>query len=769
VSLPDKMDKKSAFIKNSLTLITGTTIAQSIVIISAPILTRIYSPEDFGVFAFYIAIISIMEHIITGKYELAIITAKHQKEALQLVALVIILTSFFSLLSLIVVLIFNQHIADLLNRPSMVNWLYFIPLAIFLSGVYQALYNFLNLKKKYPNLSIAKITQNTTMVAGQLSSTLIIINPLGLILGSLIGHFFAVLSLIRSIIKFNYFKNFSIDKKQIKYLLKKYIKFPKFEAPATLLNSFALQSPNLLLPALFGATFAGFFYLTQKVIQAPIVLITYAISDVYRQRVADTYHKTGNVKSLFLKTALVLFLISLPPAILLFYFAEDLFSFIFGAEWVVAAEYVKILIPAVVLRFIVVPLFYIIYIVEKQHINLIGMIFLTIVIILTSLIADNHYQFIIGLSIYYTILYTVYFFIAAFYSGVFAKTTTDNKVLVLNHRNLLSGQPSHERQMSFVEFFQDNNIQVYNYDTPKTLTEKMKLLKYIFSNSINNIFISMPEFRNWFLFLIPKMNIVLDIRDGWSVAIIGGYGGHIKPNKIKGYIAKMVERFAISRAKLTITCTLGLQNYLQKLSTKKIILSYNGYSKEDKKIVTKLKKNIIYKKNSQIINAVCCGSFAEYSLKKAQFITKRLSKKYANKKVVFKIIGADIKKNKTLLKFIKNNNIKNIELKILPRMEKIKMLEQILKSDIAITVLRDPEYDLGTKIYQYILCGVPIFNYFDDKVHNDFVKLFIKSDLKQIVKNDKFLRINQINQYKQVIINALSLNKNLNNTKSILL
>ena len=63
---------KSEFSKNVLTLMTGTTIAQAIPIAISPILTRIYSPEDFGVFVLYTAIVSLVTAISTGKYELAI-------------------------------------------------------------------------------------------------------------------------------------------------------------------------------------------------------------------------------------------------------------------------------------------------------------------------------------------------------------------------------------------------------------------------------------------------------------------------------------------------------------------------------------------------------------------------------------------------------------------------------------------------------------------------------------------------------------------------
>ncbi len=50
----NKFFPKNEFAKNVLTLITGTTTAQTIPIIISPLLTRIYSPEDFGVWDYFL-------------------------------------------------------------------------------------------------------------------------------------------------------------------------------------------------------------------------------------------------------------------------------------------------------------------------------------------------------------------------------------------------------------------------------------------------------------------------------------------------------------------------------------------------------------------------------------------------------------------------------------------------------------------------------------------------------------------------------------------
>ena len=111
----NKLKPKSEFSKNVLTLMTGTTIAQAIPIAISPILTRIYTPEDFGVLALFVAITTIFGTIANGRYELAIMLPKKDEDAINIFALGFIITCFISLILLILVLIFMRNWLILLS------------------------------------------------------------------------------------------------------------------------------------------------------------------------------------------------------------------------------------------------------------------------------------------------------------------------------------------------------------------------------------------------------------------------------------------------------------------------------------------------------------------------------------------------------------------------------------------------------------------------------------------------------------------------------
>ena len=109
--------KENDFAKNIVTLLTGTTAAQIIPFALSPILTRLYSPDDFGVLALFFSICSILSVVAAGRYELSIVIPEKDEEAANIVALSIFVSVIFALFLQIVFAVFNSGIALLLG-----NW-----------------------------------------------------------------------------------------------------------------------------------------------------------------------------------------------------------------------------------------------------------------------------------------------------------------------------------------------------------------------------------------------------------------------------------------------------------------------------------------------------------------------------------------------------------------------------------------------------------------------------------------------------------------------
>lgn len=399
---------KSEFSRNVLTLMTGTTIAQAIPIAISPILTRIYTPEDFGVFALYMSIASIVSVFATGRYEMAIMLPEDDDDVKSIVKLIMILVSAIAFFSVVIVFFFNQILTDLFDNKALSNWLYFLPVSIFCTGLYQV-YNYLLIREKnFTNLSANKIIASTTNSVTQLFFGIMFANSLGLLLGNIFGYIVSIFFIIKHKVlnRFFDFQNISVKKVAIEYQ-----NFPKYDLPSVLVNVVANQLPLLALGKFFGLGVVGFYSLMYKVLMMPIGLVSSSILDVFKQRATEDYHKYGNCKDIYVKTFKSLVLLGIIPFTILGIFAPELFTFVFGEKWRIAGEYAQIMAPMLYLKFVISPLSYTFYVAGKQKFDFIGQMCLLLTIIFAVCMGwkyDSEIILLVALSIGYTIIYLFY-------------------------------------------------------------------------------------------------------------------------------------------------------------------------------------------------------------------------------------------------------------------------------------------------------------------------------------------------------------------------
>jgi len=356
---------KSEFNRNILTLMTGTTIAQAIPIAISPILTRIYTPEDFGIFAIFLAITLIIGSIANGRYELAIMMPKKDEDAINIFALGFIITTSLSLLLLVLVLIFQKYFIFLLKNEEIGVWLYFVPISVFFFGIFNILNYFNNRKKNYKDISNANILKSIVAAIIQLSIGFIQQGATGLISGQIISQFFANTKLLKNIIKDKVLIS-KITKKKIIALAKRYKNFPKYSMPSGLLNITSLQVPVFLLGAFFNIAIVGFYSLSYRFISLPMSIIGSSIGQVFFQKSSELKNDKKALKKITLETYKKLFKIGILPFAIITVFGDYIFAFVFGKDWIVAGEYAQLLAIWILFLFIHSPITNLFSTLEKQ-------------------------------------------------------------------------------------------------------------------------------------------------------------------------------------------------------------------------------------------------------------------------------------------------------------------------------------------------------------------------------------------------------------------
>ena len=408
--LLNNLKPKSEFTKNVLTLMTGTTIAQAIPIAISPILTRLYTPEDFGVLALFVAITSIFGSIANGRYELAIMLPRKDEDAINIMALGFIINLCLSLFLLVIVILFHGKIILLLNNKDISPWLYFVPLSVFLIGCFNLLNYFNNRLKHYKELARANVYKSIGMAIVQLSLGFIKAGAAGLISGQIFSQIISNTKLFFNIKKLELFER--IRKAKIIAIGKRYRDFPKFSMWSVLANMLSTHLTNILISSFYSVKTLGFYSLAQRMLGMPSSLIGGSIGQVFFEEATKEKHKTGKAIKTFNSTLKKLLMIAMPSFALLYFIVEDLFAFIFGKEWEIAGSYAKILVPWFCIRFISSTLSIVNVVFEKNknglYINIVLMITSITSVVFSAYFNLNVEKFLIIYSVLMSVEYAIF-------------------------------------------------------------------------------------------------------------------------------------------------------------------------------------------------------------------------------------------------------------------------------------------------------------------------------------------------------------------------
>jgi len=422
------------FNKNILTLIKGNSFAQIFPLLLSPILTRLYSPSEFGVFALFISLSMILGTITAGRYDLTIMLPKKDDSAINLFILGFLITCILSIVLFIFIFLYYDSLTRLFLLKNIDFPFLLLPIMVFLIGLFNLL-NYLNTRMQYfKSISNSLILKSVSIVSLQLILSFFKFGSFGLILGQVIGQFVSNMLLLKKVFKEKVLSPNKMDIVKMIALGKRYISFPKFSMVASLFNTTSYHLTSLMISILFNISTLGFYSLTQKVLSAPSSFIGTAISQVFFRELTIDKQKKVNIESKFFNMLKKLFFISIPFLIFLFYIIEDLFAFIFGESWRIAGTFALIVLPFFYIKFIVSIISVVLIVYEKQKVEVIWQGFLITITLIIMLISFYlHMSFentLILLSLSWSIHYLILLLICI---NIIKKLDCNNYNCTINH------------------------------------------------------------------------------------------------------------------------------------------------------------------------------------------------------------------------------------------------------------------------------------------------------------------------------------------------
>ncbi|WP_180172291.1 oligosaccharide flippase family protein [Acinetobacter sp. YH12023] len=403
-----KLNAQGGFLKAVSVLVGGTAFAQLIGFLCLPILTRLYTPEDYSVLGVYVAILAILAVISCLRFDIAIPIPENENDGKALLLLSFLSNTIFSIILYVVLFISYPYIQHYKIIDQLSYWIWLIPLGVFVSGFYSALQFWATRHKRFKDIAKTRMTQAISGNAASLAGGMFSVGFGGLIVGQLLNFSGGLFKLAVSAKK-----DLAVVKSSpLKATFAKYSNFPKYSTFEALANVSAIQLPLILLASYIIGPAVGYLMLAMKVLGVPMGLIGSAFSQVYLAN-ANQHLERKTLYSYTKSIIFKIFKITIVPFVVLAVISPFIFGYIFGENWKDVGLYILAMLPWYFMQILSSPVSMSLHIVGKQKkalfLQIIGFVLrvLGLIVILNTFINNALIYYMLSGFLFYFIYLVV--------------------------------------------------------------------------------------------------------------------------------------------------------------------------------------------------------------------------------------------------------------------------------------------------------------------------------------------------------------------------
>ena len=397
-ALVQRFKPHSASVRNVLKLAGGTAGSQVITVAAAPILTRLYGPESFGVLATFASILALLNVVSSLRYELAIPVSEDDDEAIALVWLCFALVAISTALTALGVALLGDQLVTLLHQLALKPLLWLLPVGVLLTGVYQSLSYWAIRGKQFGLLAQTKFPQSIIGVAINLAAAPL--GTIGLLLGQIVSQSAGFVAILQQSLA-ELVRGPRLTRSLLLKTLHRYSHFGIYSSPAGLINTIGIQVPNLIFASAFGPAQLGQLALAQRLLLLPAGLISGSVGQVFLSQAVDRY-RAGTLSALICKASQRLLIYGLAISTLASLIFAPLMPLIFGQQWEPTRWIIPLLIPLFLGQFIVSPVSTSLCASQQMSIQLYlqSLLFVVRIVPLAIAVAFDDVQFMLALAVY---------------------------------------------------------------------------------------------------------------------------------------------------------------------------------------------------------------------------------------------------------------------------------------------------------------------------------------------------------------------------------
>lgn len=321
----------SAARRGIVAIMLGTVAGQVLAVLVSPVLSRMYTPADFGAFSVVSACAVTVGTVTALRYELAVPLPEDETDGKALVALGAFWCLVTGLILTIAAWLWRTELAAIFKQPELRQWLVAAPIIAAVLGLFRLMNQWALRQGRFAATARRNMVQSIVTVVVQLLGGWRSAGAIGLIGGLGAGQGIGAISMFAGA---GLLKSPVPDAAAVRRVAVRYRRFPALLAPSGLMNAAGVYVPLLLVSALYGPAAAGWLGFTQRILSLPITLIGQSVAQVYLSELARTRReRTERQVRLFWVATRRLAVVGVAGAVPLLAFGAPLFRLIFGDQW----------------------------------------------------------------------------------------------------------------------------------------------------------------------------------------------------------------------------------------------------------------------------------------------------------------------------------------------------------------------------------------------------------------------------------------------------
>lgn len=354
--------------------VVGATGAQVFSFLLVPIVARLFSPEDFGIAATFLAVFAVLSPIASLRYEQAIILPRSDEDARVLTSVAIRILVGVILISILGIFLLGVFPISSFVEHDLTLWVILLPLFLLVSGGADILLSWSTRQERFSHMAMGDVVSTLGTSGSRIGAGLVFgSSALGLVVGNLIGHLAKVFVLWKGInLGSNLIDNLCrLPSGRARQMMAEYRDFPLYSAPTGFVRELKENIPLIAVVLLFTEQAAGFYAMATRLVRLPIAVISMPVRRVYIQRAAQALNEGRVIRGLLLKATGLLIGLGVLPLFVLILYGTELFSLFLGANWEGSGKYAEILSAWFFSIFVLTPSAATFIVIRKQRIWLI--------------------------------------------------------------------------------------------------------------------------------------------------------------------------------------------------------------------------------------------------------------------------------------------------------------------------------------------------------------------------------------------------------------